>query len=356
MNGCSRPLALIVAVVFVVIMIPIFLFYNLAGVMTDRAAVKEAVSGELLLGEAVDVVARQALLDYPALADLPAVVRDSAALQAAVEAFLPPGWATQQTDAVVDAVYDYLETGDESKLVVIIETGPLLDQLRGERGREMVRSAVEGLPVCTELIPNIDLSAGTFELPGCLPPIIPVDFLADQLHTAVVLAIDSSLVSELVGEQIEISLLDSSSEEARQGWQRAHRSYVWTIRGAWLLWLIPVFCLLFIAFLAVRSPGGLGHWWGWILVVAGGLTLAATLLAPLMVDLGIGVAGLFIPAESPRVLADRLLRLAVEALADNWLARVRLQAGLALIAGLFLGIAGFILNWMLAETESEAAP
>lgn len=355
MQGCSRPLALTVAVGAVLLLMPVFLFYNLAQVMTDRQAVKEAVAGELLLDEAVDVMARQALLNYPALADLPPVVRDSTALQAALEAFLPPGWATQQTDAVVDAVYDYLETGDESKLVVNIETGLLLDQLRGERGREMVQSALESLPTCTELIPEIDLSDGTIELPGCLPPVIPVDFLANQLHAVMVLAIDSNLVSNLVGEQIEISLLDTSSLEARQSWQRAHQAYIWTTRGVWLLWFIPAFCLLFIAFLVVRSPGGLAHWWGWILVSAGVLTLLISLLAPLMVDLGVGVAGMFIPIESTRVLVDRLLRVALETMAGNWLVRVRLQAGLALIVGLFLVAAGFVVNWMLAEPESEKA-
>ena len=353
MQGYSRPLAAIVAVAFVVTLIPIFLIYNLSQVLTDRQAVKEAVAGELLLDEAVDVIAQQALLEFPALQNLPSFVRDSEALQGAVQAFLPPGWARQQTDAVVDAVFDFLETGDEAELVITIETGPLLDQLRGERGREMVQAAVDNLPTCTELIPNIDLSGGTIELPDCLPAIIPADFLADQLHAAMVLAIDSNLVGSLVGEQVEISLLDTNSEEARQSWQRAHQAYTWTKRGIWLLWLIPLFCLLFIAFLAVRSPGGLGHWWGWIPDRGRVLTLLTSLLTPLLIDLSIGVVGLFIPIESTRVLVDRLMRVALEALADSWLARVRLQAGLTLIAGLFLAAAGFVVNWMLAKPDPQ---
>ena len=35
-----------------------------------------------------------------------------------------------------------------------------------------MQAAVDNLPTCTELIPNIDPSGGTIELPDCLPAII----------------------------------------------------------------------------------------------------------------------------------------------------------------------------------------
>ncbi|NIW46705.1 MAG: hypothetical protein GWN30_18705, partial [Gammaproteobacteria bacterium] len=78
-----------------------------------------------------DVAARETLENQPALENLPPLIRDSEPLQAALDNFLPPGWATQQSDRIVDAVFDYLETGDEEALVLSIEVAPLLESLKG---------------------------------------------------------------------------------------------------------------------------------------------------------------------------------------------------------------------------------
>ena len=51
---------------------------------------------------------------------------------------------------------------------------------------------------------------------------------------------------------------------------------------------------------------------------------------------------------------NRLLQIAFEAMSDIWLARMRLQAGLALIVGLFLVAFGFIGTWMFTGRPKGA--
>ncbi|NIW46704.1 MAG: hypothetical protein GWN30_18700, partial [Gammaproteobacteria bacterium] len=65
----------------------------------------------------------------------------------------------------------------------------------------------QSLPPCTSESPVIDFATGTIEINECLPPLIPVNLLASQLHNLVVLAVESNTVENLVGESIEIDLL-----------------------------------------------------------------------------------------------------------------------------------------------------
>ena len=112
-----------------------------------------------------------------------------------------------------------------------------------------------------------------------------------------VLAIDSNLVGSLVGEQVEISL-QTNSEEARQSWQRAHQAYTGNQRDLALTGLISLFCLLFIAFLAVCFVRGIGSLVGLDPDRAGAQPRSRR-PTPLLIDLSIGVVGLFIPIETP---------------------------------------------------------
>jgi hypothetical protein len=125
------------------------LAFTLGQVVTNRELIKEALNADQLLMNAVEVAARETLENQPAISNLPPLIRDSGPLQAALDNFLPPGWASEQSDQVVDAVFDYLETGDESALVLTVELAPLLQSLRGDPGREVVLAVLQGLPPCT---------------------------------------------------------------------------------------------------------------------------------------------------------------------------------------------------------------
>jgi hypothetical protein len=321
--------------------------------VTNRTLIKQTLNADQLVMNAVEIAAQETLQNSPVIENLPDVVRESDALQEALNNFLPPGWANQQSDQIVDAIFDYLETGDESTLVLVVEIAPLLESLRGDPGRDLVLATLQSLPPCTENdLLDLDIFSGTFDIPGCLPPLVPVELLAGQLHNLVVLAVDSNTVESVVGESITIDLLGldpAVSGLVRARLQQFRQIYLFGKQSLLLLWLLPLACLLLILPLAVRSPGAWGLWWGWPLLVAAVLTMLGSFAVPAIINFLFETSSGAIPPTSIAYVIDQIVQSVIQALADLWLVRVRLLAGLGLISGLFMVAAGFIINWMLSE-------
>jgi hypothetical protein len=352
MRSALRFIAFGLAIFFVVVTVPVIFATSLGQIVTNRQLIKDTLNADELLMSAVQVAARETLENQPAISNLPPLIRDSEPLQEALDNFLPPGWAAQQSDQIVDAVFDYLETGDENELVLEIEVSPLLDSLKGEPGRQVVLATLQSLPACTDELPIIDFATGTIEINSCLPPLIPVDILAGQLHNLVVLAVESNTVENLVGETITIDLLGldpAVSGLVRARLEQFRSVYLFGKQSLILLWILPLACLLLIVPLAVRSPGSWGHWWGWPLVVTAVIALLGSFAVPTLINFLFNTATGAIPPTSIAFIIDQIIQSVIQTLADLWLVRVRLLAGLALIGGLFLVAAAFITNWMLAE-------
>lgn len=352
MRNALRFIAVGLAVLFVVVTVPVLFATSLGQVVTNRELIKETLNADQLIMNAVENAARETLESQPVIADLPEVIRDSSALDDALNNFLPPGWAAQQSDQVVDAVFDYLETGDESALVLEIELAPLLESLRGEPGRELVFAALRSLPPCTDELFDFDILSGDFDIPGCIPPLVPVDFLAGQLHNLVVLAVDSNTVESVVGETITIDLLGldpAVSGLVRARLEQFREIYLFGKQSLVLLWLLPIVTLLLIVPLAVRSPSALGHWWGWPILATAVIALIGSFAVPTLINFLFETSSAAIPPTSIAYIIDQIVQIVIEALSDLWLVRVRVLAGLALVEGLFLVAAGFIVNWMLTE-------
>lgn len=352
MRNALRFIAFGLAILFVVVTVPVIFATSLGQIVTNREKIKETLNADQLLMDAVEVAARETLENQPAITNLPPIVRDSEPLRAALDNFLPPGWASQQSDRIVDAVFDYFETGNEEALVLDIEIGPLLESLKGDPGRQVVLATLQSLPACTGELPEIDFATGTIEIPGCLPPLIPVDLLASQLHNLVVLAVDSNTVENLVGETIEIDLLGldpAVSGLVRARLEQFRQVYLFGSQSLWLLWVLPLTFLILILPLAVRSPGSWGHWWGWPVLATAVLALLGSFAVPALINIIFDTSSGAIPPTSIAFIVDQVIQSVTQALADLWLVRVRLLAGLVGIAGLFLVSAGFITNWMLAE-------
>ena len=352
MRNVLRFIAFGLAILFVVVTVPVIFATSLGQIVTNRELIKQTLNADQLLMNAVETAARETLENQPAIANLPPIIRDSEALQAALDNFLPPGWANQQSDRIVDAVFDYLETGDEEALVLSIEIAPLLESLKGDPGRQLVLATLESLPPCTDEFPIIDFATGTIEINTCLPPLIPVSIVADQVHNLVVLAVESNTVESLVGETIEIDLLGldpAVSGIVRARLEQFRQVYLFGKQSLWLLWLLPLASLLLIVPLAVRSLGSWGHWWGWPLLATAVLTLLGSFAVPTLINFIFETSAGTIPPTSIAFIIDQIIQSVIQALAALWLVRVRLLAGLTLIVALFLVAAAFITNWMLAE-------
>jgi hypothetical protein len=79
------------------------------------------------------------------------------------------------------------------------------------------------------------------------------------------------------------------------------------------------------------------------------MTLLGSFAVPTLINFLFETTTAAIPPTSIAYVIDQIVQSVIQALADLWLVRVRLLAGLGLIEGLFLVAAGFIINWMLAE-------
>jgi hypothetical protein len=86
------------------------------------------------------------------------------------------------------------------------------------------------------------------------------------------------------------------------------------------------------------------------LLIAAGIALgAAFLFLPLLLNFTLDALVASAPVEGSTPLAFRVLRVALDAMADIWLARVKVQSLLLLIAGLFLVALGFLGSWMFKK-------
>ena len=342
MKGCQQILAVLAAVGLVVTAVLALFVVNLAQIVTNREVIKGAVDVEQILrqgGPQMILNGFQVPEEVEAL--IPENV-DLTAVQSAFDDVIPPDWLNQQGDGAIDDVYDFLETGQTSQVSTTeVDLRPVLQRLRAEPGRQLIEATLESLPACPDPQPVFDLAS--LELPNCRPTQVPVAQVADLMHTAVVQTLDAN--AQLIEENAIIALpLLSPESLTPQQWQdlqRAHQLFVLAQNWAWLLWLPPLFCLLFILILMVRSMGELGHWWGWPLLITGGLSLfiAALLPAVVLAQLRLALPNM-LGAMQPGT--NRLVQELADHLVALWLNQVYLQAGLVLGVGVVLVGIGFL--------------
>lgn len=348
MQGCLRFLAGIVAVFFVITAVLALFLTNLFAVVADREIIKDSLSNlDSLVVEAVPAIVAQTLEEQARQRGLAPINLDEALLQQSMETLLPPGWIEDQTDTAVDTVYDLLEGGDLDSATLEIDTTPLLDRFRGAPGLAIVGNIIDSLPACTAPINPADLLGPDVTIPACMPSGIPTEQITQEVHTRLVQTLDSNpqLTSEFGLVRVPLFSPEQQAQnetlvQAREQLLRWQRTFSLAQTWGWLLWLLPIGCLLLIALLAVRSVSELGHWWGWPLLGTAGFVLFVALIFPAITTFLLRQ----LPAD-PTTIATSLqqtgLRL-VTAVTDTWLGRVYLQAGLMLVAGVFFVLLGFV--------------
>lgn len=338
MRGCLQGLAGMVGLVFVTTAVFALLLVNATHVVTNREVVKEALGLEAILQEVLPDLVNTTIAEQVAVQDLPLPNFDTTLITDMVLDTMPVGWLDGIVDLAVDATFDYLLTGNGETAVVSVDLNPLLNQLQGEPGRLLVVRYLETLPACTPL-QLLGLLGG--EIPACAPAGIPLDELSRQVHGAVM----PMLISQIsVGEggivRVPLTTIFASSPEMVEMVQRIRFFYEWAPQ-AWLLWLPPLFCLLLILALAIRSWGEWGLWWGWPLALAGGAGLLLSLLLPGLV-LGWLRTAVFTTATSLDSMWRPLLQQGVVNLSESWAGRMAWQSGLVFVLGaLFLAFGFF---------------
>ncbi|MBK8985109.1 MAG: hypothetical protein IPM39_03355 [Chloroflexi bacterium] len=348
MRGCLQTLAAAVALFFVATAVLALLVVNAAHVLTNRAALKEALALDALLRQTLPGVITGVVEEQARAQGLPAPDLDTAVLAEAILNTLPPGWLEQVTETAVDGLLDYLETGDPARAIITVDVTPVMTQWQGEVGREAVLAIVQSLPTCTDLS-FLDLTSG--DIPTCVPPGIPVEELAIQLYSVV----SSTVLPQIVGATavVQIPLLSAGTLDANQlaALQRLQQWYALAAQ-AWLVWLLPLACLLLIALLAVRSAADWGYWWGTPMAAAGLISLLLAVALP-----AVGLWWMRTAVAAPSASAGlnafwgAFAQQGVFSLTVLWGRRMLWQAGSLLLVGLVFVSYGF-----LASRQSARQP
>ena len=348
MRGCLNFLAGIVAVLFGITAVLALGLTNALAVVADRDLLKESLSNlDSLLIETVPTIVASTLEEQARARGLAPIDLDEAVLQESMETLLPPGWIDAQTETAVDTVYDMLETGDLDNAEIAIDTTPILERFRGQPGLEIVETVVSSLPPCTEPVNPAELLGPDVTIPACLPPGIPEQQITQEVHTRLVQAMDSN--PQLTNEfgVVRVPLFSAEQQvqneelvQAREQLLRLQRIFSLARSWSWLLWLLPVSCLLLIVVLAVRSWSDWGMWWGWPLLATAVLVLFLTFISPTVTRL------LLRQAPADYSLVEVTVRQAgmqlVTAVTDTWQNRVNVQAAVMFVLGLVFVVFGFL--------------
>ena len=348
MRGCLRFLAGIVAIGFVATAVLALFLTNLFAVVADREIFKESLANlDQLVVEAVPAFVAQTLEEQARERGLAPINLDEELLQQSMETLLPPGWIEAQADTAVDTVYDLLEGGDLDNAELEIDTTPLLDRFRGQPGLDVVGNIVNSLPACTQPINPAELLGPDVTIPACLPPGVPANQVTQEVHTRLVQALDSNpqLTNEFGVVHIPLFPPEQQAQnqqlvQAREQLLRLQRTFTFAQDWGWVLWLLPVACLLLIVLLAVRSISDLGHWWGWPMVGTAVLTLFIAILFPAITTFLLRQTPVD-PATVSLTLREMTVRL-ITAVTDTWLSRVYLQAVIMLAVGVVFVLLGFV--------------
>ena len=356
MQGCLRFFAGVMAVLFVITAVLALFLTNLINVVADREIIKDSLSNlDSLVIEAVPAFVTQMLQEQARERGLAPIDLDEAVLRSSMETLLPPGWIEAQTDTAVDIVYDMLETGNLDNAELEIDSTPLLERFRGQPGQEIVSTILSSLPPCSDPVNPAELLGPEVTIPACMPPGVPQAQLTQEVHARLVQAMDSN--AQLANEfgTIRIPLFSAEQQaqneevvQARDQLLRLQQAFSLAQNWGWLLWLLPVSCLLLIALLAVRSWSAWGLWWGWPMVTTAVLVLFITLIFPAITTFLLRQ----LPAEplaATTTLQQTAIRL-ITAVTDTWLSRVNLQAGILFLGGILLVLIGIVSRRRTVET------
>jgi len=351
-----KVLAVFAAIGFGLTVIFILFVANFFQAVTDRDNVKQTLELEPLFMEVAPLMLAEGIRSEAVKRGEPPVVIDAASLRGAIEQLVPPGWVSTHQDIAVDALYDSLESGDISAAEVEIDLRPIFARVRAEQGREAFRIILESLPPCPDPQPNFYISAGNFHIPGCLPTNVTAEDAAERTHEAVVQMIDWVTYSLEEGGVVRVSLYGDAEDtpEGREQFELWHQGYTTWQGPWWLLWFIPLGCLLLILALKVRSFTELGHWWGWPFLITGIIALILAFLVPSsLTALGRSNAASSSNSEAVKMTAIHVTDALSDLVSKLWLGSVYGYAGVMVAIGGLLVAFGFIRRTTFTHSDKE---
>jgi hypothetical protein len=331
-----KALAVVCLVIFVITLPVSLALLKLETIIFDSRIYEQALSRVDIESQVPDLVARQVVENSSADSSHTTQALELESFQTLMTTLVPPAYFREAAEGLLRDGLEYAQLQRQS---VSVSLQPFKQGLLAPEGYAAFKHFLVAYPKCTgrQLEEMLKESRGKPDhiTTLCSPP--------GEFHSAH----GTLIFSEFLPGQIEAfagtipqEVLILQAPPAGQDFRpRIEQVREW-IR---LSWMIPAAFLLLATALAVRSlPGWLG-WWGFPLLIAGALGLAAGKTAgPLLheqlsVQLGDRLAGL------PSILNDFLLYAFGSMLAQS-LAALAERSLPFVIAGAVLSVAAFFLN------------
>lgn len=333
MRELSKTIAALCAVLFVLAGVPVLILFNVERKAFTSATYKQAFENQRLYERMPALLAATLSTTIAQSGNSPPFLRELSPeeWQLTITSLLPPEELRAMTDQTLNSTFDYLNFRSNS---IIVPLTPIKARLAGEGGVNMVREFLRTQPACTlEQLTQMGLGLLGGNIILCNPPEEALGLLAPFIQSQIQ-AISTTFPNEIT--------LVPGTAAGTTGDPRLRLQWVRSgiLFSPFFLFLL----LLAIAVFAVRSVRDLLVWWGWPLLITGGLAaLVALVGSPFLgwfLQFVIQTQGV---AFLPPVLAATIGETA-SAVANEMLIPVVLQGLLMAVIGLLMVIAGTVLG------------
>jgi hypothetical protein len=328
-----KTLAAICAALFVLAGVPVLLLFNIEQKAFSSATYKQAFENQRLYERMPALVAATLSNTLSQNGALPPFLKELTVeeWQATIASMLPPEELRAMTDQTLDSTFDYLNFRANT---VVISLLPVKARLAGESGVNIVRSFLSTQPDCTlEQLTQMGLGLLSGSIALCNPPDEAMGFFAPFIQ--------SQLQTITATFPDQIALVPG----AESGTPNDPRLKLQWVRSGIVFSPFFLFLLLLaIAVFAVRSLRDLLVWWGWPLLITGGLAaLIALVGSPLVGTILQLIFQIYGAAFLPPLLASAIGETA-RAVASQMLIPVILQGFFLAGVGIVMVIVGTLLR------------
>ena len=327
-----KTLAAICAVLFVLLGVPVLLMYNIEQKIFSSDTYKQAFENQRFYERMPALVAATLSTTLSQNGSAPPFLQELTVeeWQTTISTLLPPEELRAMTDQTLDSTFDYLNFKSNS---VVISLLPIKARLAGEGGVNVVREFLRTQPDCTlDQLTQMGLGLLSGNIALCNPPEEAIGFFAPFIQSQL------QTITATFPDQIALVPGTESGAPAdprlRLQWVRSGISV-----SPFFLFLL----LLAIVVFAVRSIRDLLVWWGWPLLITGGLAAMIALVgSPLVGGILQLIIQIYGAAFLPPLLASAIAETA-SAVASQMLYPVILQGFVLAMIGLLMVIGGTLL-------------
>jgi hypothetical protein len=328
-----KTLAAICAVLFILAGVPVLLLSNIERKAFSSDTYKQAFENQGLYQRMPALLAATLTSTLSQDGAMPAFVKELTAeeWQGTISTLLPPEELRAMTDQTLDSAFDYLNFRSNS---VVLSLLPVKARLAGDGGVSIVRGFLRTQPDCTlDQLTQMGLGLLSGNVALCNPPDAAMSFFAPFIQSQM------QTITATFPDQVA---LVPGTESGTPNDPRLKLQ--WVRSGISISPFFLFLDLLAIALFAVRSFRDLMLWWGWPLLITGGLAAMIALVgSPLIGAVLQLVIQIYGAAFLPPLLASAIAETA-SAVAGQMLLPVIVQGFVLAVIGLMMVIVGMLMR------------